>query len=168
MTGFAIVTFAGLAVWAARELRVAVGRRESDRDVLYRRLANNMPDADVFLFDLDLRYILAEGQSLHLDPSELEGRTIWEALEPETAAAVEPGYRAALVGETSVLELEFGTNWYLVTVAPTFEDGEIVGGLADAALITTASGSRSSCSSRRSSRRSALSPAASRTTSTIC
>jgi len=136
MTTFAIVTFAGLAAWAARELRVASGRRDSDRDALYRRVANNMPDAAVFLFDLDLRYILAEGQSLHLDSSELEGRTIWEALEPHTAAAVEPSYRAALAGETSEFELEFGANWYLVTVAPTFEDGEVVGGLAYAAQIT--------------------------------
>ncbi len=136
MTVFSIVTFAGLAVWAARELRVAAGRRESDRDALYRRLANNMPDAAVFLFDHELRYILAEGQSLHLDPSKLEGRTIWEALDPETAAAIEPAYRAALEGETSEFELEFGLNWYLVTVAPTFEDGEIVGGLAYAAQIT--------------------------------
>jgi PAS domain S-box-containing protein len=136
MTAFAIVTFAGLAVWAARELRVASGRRDSDRNALYRRVANNMPDAAVFLFDLDLRYILAEGQSLHLDSSELEGRTIWEALEPDVAAAVEPSYRAALAGETSEFELEFGTNWYLVTVAPTFEDGEVVGGLAYAAQIT--------------------------------
>jgi two-component system, cell cycle sensor histidine kinase and response regulator CckA len=136
MTAFAIVTFSGLAVWAARELRVAAGRRESDRDALYRRLANNMPDAAVFLFDRDLRYILAEGQSLHLDPSELEGRTIWEALSPETVAAVEPAYRAALGGETSELELEFGANWYLVTVGPTFEDGEIVGGVAYATQIT--------------------------------
>jgi PAS domain S-box-containing protein len=136
MTVFAIVTFTGLAVWAARELRVAAGRRESDRNALYRRLASNMPDAAVFLFDLDLRYILAEGQSLQLDPSELEGRTIWEAFAPETAAAIEPSYRAALAGETSELELKLGVNWYLVTVAPTFEDGEIVGGLAYAAQIT--------------------------------
>jgi signal transduction histidine kinase/CheY-like chemotaxis protein len=140
MTLFAIVAFALLAFWAARRLQAdALVRRDSDRDQLYRRVASNMSDGAVFLFDRDLRYVLAEGRNFEevaLVSSELEGRTIWEALDPETAAAVEPSYRAALAGESSVFELEFRDNTYLVTVAPTVEDGEIIGGLVHSQQIT--------------------------------
>jgi signal transduction histidine kinase/ActR/RegA family two-component response regulator len=140
MTLFAIVTFAALAFWTARELQeAAVTQRDSDRDQLYRRVANNMSDGAVFLFDGDLRYILAEGKNFEevdLVSSELEGRTIWEALDPDTAAAVEPSYRAALAGESSVFELDFRDNRYLVTVSPTYEDGKIDGGLVHTQQIT--------------------------------
>jgi PAS domain S-box-containing protein len=141
MTLFAIATFAGLALWTARQLEAAaVTRSDSDRDRLYRRVANNLPDGAVFLFDRDLRYVLAEGknfEAVDLDSSELEGRTIWEALEPEAAATVEPSYRAALLGQSSAFEMEFRDNIYLVTVAPTFDgDGQIVGGLVHSQEIT--------------------------------
>ena len=112
----------------------------TQRDALYRLVASNIPNGAVFLFDRDLRYVLAEGTNFDevaLRSEELEGRTIWEALEPEAAAAVEPSYRAALAGKSSSFEMDFRDNVYLVTVAPTFDDkGEIVGGLVHSQQIT--------------------------------
>ena len=84
--------------------------------------------------------MLAEGTNfaeVGLQREELEGRTIWEALEPEAAAAVEPSYRAALAGKSSSFEMGFRDNVYLVTVAPTVDEkGEIVGGLVHSQQIT--------------------------------
>ena len=130
MTVFAVALGVGYSLWVARALRRSVA---TERDSLYRLLASNIPDGAVFLFDRDLRYILAEGTNFDevaLRREELEGHTIWEALEPEAAAAIEPSYRAALDGKSSSFEMEFRGHIYLVTVAPTYDDkGEIVGGL---------------------------------------
>lgn len=77
---------------------------------LYRLLAGNFPNGMVFLFDPDLRHIRADGRglvALGLSKEALEGRTIWERLAPETCRQIEPAYRAALAGETTVSEVLF-------------------------------------------------------------
>jgi two-component system cell cycle sensor histidine kinase/response regulator CckA len=125
------------AVWLSRSVRASAA---TQRDALYRLVASNMPNGAVFVFDRDLRYVLAEGTNfaeVGLQREELEGRTIWEALEPEAAAAIEPSYRAALAGKSSSFEMDFRDNVYLVTVAPTLDEkGEIVGGLVHTQQIT--------------------------------
>src|SRR5579864_3735646 len=137
MTVFAVAIGVGYSIWLARALRRSVA---TERDSLYRLVASNIPDGAVFLFDRDLRYVLAEGTNfdeVSLHREELEGRTIWEALEPEAAAAIEPSYRAALDGKSSSFEMDFRGQIYLVTVAPTYDDrGEIVGGLVHSQKIT--------------------------------
>jgi two-component system cell cycle sensor histidine kinase/response regulator CckA len=129
MTALAVALFSGLAIWSVRVLRSAAA---TDRDALYRRVAANLPDVGLFLFDRDLRYVLASGgnfSTVGLRPDDLEGRTIWEALEPEAAAAIEPSSRAALAGERTTFEMDFRGQTYRVTVAPAYENGEIAGGL---------------------------------------
>src|SRR3954471_3576477 len=137
MTGLAVGVCAGYSVWLVRVLRRSA---LTQRDALYRLVANNLPNGAVFLFDRDLRYVLAEGsnfEQVSLTRDELEGRTIWEALEPEAAAAIEPSYRAALAGESTSFEMEFRDNVYAVAIAPTFDErGEIVGGVVHTQQIT--------------------------------
>ena len=137
ISGVAVAFCAGYSLWLARAVRESA---TTQRDSLYRLVARNMPNGAVFIFDRDLRYVLAEGTNFDkvgLKPEELEGRTIWEALEPEAAAAIEPSYRAALAGESSSFEMDFRDNVYVVTVAPTLDDrGEIVGGLVHSQQIT--------------------------------
>ena len=77
---------------------------------LYRLLAENFPDGMVLLFDRDLRHLLAGGSGLStlgLSQEVLEGQTIWEKFAPQTCRLIEPAYRAALAGETCVLEVPF-------------------------------------------------------------
>jgi len=141
MTVFSIGVFTGLSFWSAAKLRAATSsRRQAERNELYRTIARNYPGGAVLLFDPDLRYILVEGDSLAtvgLSPAALESKTIWEALEPEVCAAIEPAYRAALAGETSYFEMPFRGQHYLVTVAPTRDDeGRITGGLVQTQQIT--------------------------------
>ncbi len=84
---------------------------------LYRTLAQNFPNGMVALFDRDLRYTIADGTGLAtigLSKEQLEGKTIWEVFPLETCALIEPIYRAALAGKTTVSEMQYGGYLYLV------------------------------------------------------
>ena len=75
--------------------------RQSEQ--LYRTLAANLPGGAAFILDRDLRYQLAEGQTLQtagFTSAALEGRTIWEALDAKTAEEYEPFFQRVLQGET--------------------------------------------------------------------
>jgi len=100
------------------------------REALYRSILSQFPNGAVLLFDRDLRYRLAEGQGLAevgLSKAGLEGRTIWEALSPETCAAIEPAYRAALAGDPTSFEAPFGGHHYVVQVSPLSSGDETLG-----------------------------------------
>ena len=91
------------------------------REALYRAILGEFPNGAVMVFDRELRYRLAEGKGLAevgLSKAGLEGRTIREALPPETCAAIEPAYRAALAGEPTSFEVPFGGRHYLIQVSP--------------------------------------------------
>lgn len=112
--------------------------RQSEQ--LYRTLARNFPNGTVFLFDHHYRYTLVEGSdlaTLDLSKPALEGKTIWEALDSETARLLEPSYRAALNGETSVSELPYRDRTYLLHTVPlTNENDQILGGMMMSQNIT--------------------------------
>ncbi len=104
------------------------------KDELYRTLARNFPNGAVFLFDQDLRYTLADGAwitSQGLTSESFEGKTIWEALQPDMSQVLEPVYRQALAGVTSSFESPYENQVYLIQVLPvTNSSGEIYGGMA--------------------------------------
>jgi len=88
----------------ARE-KLELSRRESEN--LYRELAANLPNGAAFVVDRELRYVLAEGSAIRnvgMAPADFEGKTIWEALEPQLAAAYEPYLRGGLKGKTFQME----------------------------------------------------------------
>jgi PAS domain S-box-containing protein len=107
---------------------------------LYRTLARNFPNGSVLLFDADLRYILADGAGLvevGLSKDMLEGQTIWELFPADVTEVIEPGYRAALAGEASVLEVPFAGRMYTLHTLPIRnERGDIVAGMAMTQDIT--------------------------------
>lgn len=83
-----------------REHARAEALRESEE--LYRTLAAQLPGGAAFLLDGDLRYVLAEGQGIGpagMARAQLAGRTIWEALDADTAAHHESFLRQALAGQ---------------------------------------------------------------------
>lgn len=104
------------------------------KDNLYRTLARNFPKGAVFLFDLDLRYTLAEGAgmaAMGLKTESFEGKTIWEALAPEICEMLEPVYRQALSGNATTFETPYGDRIYLVQVLPVaHSSGEIYAGMS--------------------------------------
>jgi PAS domain S-box-containing protein/diguanylate cyclase (GGDEF)-like protein len=104
------------------------------KDNLYRTLARNFPKGAVFLFDLDLRYTLAEGAgmaAMGLKTESFEGKTIWEALAPEICEMLEPIYRQALSGNATTFEAPLSDRLYLIQVLPVaHSSGEIYAGMS--------------------------------------
>ena len=110
------------------------------KDEQYRTLARNFPNGAVFLFDQDLRYILAEGTALTalgLSSESVEGKTFRETFEPEICNLLEPVYRQAFAGISTSFEVPYQDRVYLVQVLPvTNSSGEIFAGMAVAQDIT--------------------------------
>ena len=107
---------------------------------LYRTMAQNFPNGAVLLFDKNLRYILAEGTGLAaegLSKELMEGKSIWEALPPETCIQIEPIYRAALAGRSTVTEVSHDGRIYVLHTLPVKnEQGEIFAGMVMSQDIT--------------------------------
>jgi PAS domain S-box-containing protein len=120
-----------------KQAEIALRRSEQ----LYRALAHNYPDGCVFLFDRDLRYLIADGQileSIGLSKEQMEGKTMFEALDAGTAAFYEPHCRAALAGQEIHLESPlFAGRIFDVHFLPLrSDDGEIYAGLVVTQDIT--------------------------------
>ncbi len=99
----------------------------------YRTLVQNFPNGAVFLFDPDFRYTIADGMGLvakGLSRYMLEGKTIREALPSSLLVIVEPLYRSALAGETTISEVEYdGRIYYHQALPVRNEQGEILAGM---------------------------------------
>jgi PAS domain S-box-containing protein len=109
------------------------------REALYRAVLSQFPNGAVLLFDSGLRYRLAEGRGLEevgLSKAGLEGHTIWEALPPETCAAIEPAYRAALAGQPTSFEVPFRGRHYALLVSPLSVEGDEMLGMVVTQDIT--------------------------------
>ncbi len=101
---------------------------------LYRTLAQNFPDGAVVLFDLDLRFTLAEGRELgklRLAKDKLEGETPADIFPQSVSQLMEYHYQNALAGETEHFEISLGENFYLIQTLPVRnDDGYIMAGMA--------------------------------------
>lgn len=107
---------------------------------LLRIVMQNLPDATVLLFDHDLRYLLAEGQSLlrhgH-DPAQMLGRTLHEVLPSEPSSRLAELYRSALAGQRVQVEHTHDGRIYVSSFVPVPDTaGNIVAGLAVVEDIT--------------------------------
>ncbi len=105
--------------------------RESE--ALYRLFARNMPDSSVFMFDMDMRFTLAEGPYLRrsqpLDQN-IVGKLPHEVLPVESLNFLLPIYQRALNGESFSYEHVTPNYAYQANVAPLRNDeGQIIGGM---------------------------------------
>jgi signal transduction histidine kinase len=146
IAGGSLVAVLLIAAASLLLLREAARRREAQDALrrsheLNRLVLDRLPNAAVVVFDHDLRYLLAGGDSLArtgLSPEMLEGRTVQEAL-PSLAAQLEPKYRAALAGEESVLDVHYGGRVFVTRAVPIRRpDGTVVAGMVLGMDVTEA------------------------------
>ena len=106
----------------------------------YALLVTNLPASAVMMFDHDLRFVLADGPELErngMSKHLLEGRLLYDAVDRDFAALVEPNLRAALAGRRFRAELPFGDLQYLYTYEPLRDDaGEVAYALVVAQNVT--------------------------------
>ena len=128
--------FVGLEITDRQRMESALRRSEEK----YRALTKNFPNGAVFLFDNDLRFTLAEGTELEkigLSKQLMEGKTLFEVFPTQISQQMEPQYRAALEGISSVSEITFGNQIYLEHTLPLInENGEVFAGMTMTQNIT--------------------------------
>jgi len=99
------------------------------------------PGLAVVIFDRELRYRTVDGAPLERHGYTAErtvGKTLAEVVPSQAYEDLETAYRAALAGETVVLERETVDRGaiYRSTIGPLREDGRIIGGIAIAVDVT--------------------------------
>jgi diguanylate cyclase (GGDEF)-like protein/PAS domain S-box-containing protein len=105
---------------------------------LYRTLAANLPDTSLFLFDRELRILVAEGDAVRrlpwMDDSMFGGRLVSDLqgeLPEEVLAISRESYQAALDGERRDFAFTSGGLTFEVTAVPVrAQDGEVYSALA--------------------------------------
>jgi PAS domain S-box-containing protein len=111
--------------------------QENER--LHRTVIQNLPGSAVYLFDEEMRFILAEGQALEpigFSKDALEGKRVSD-LDDETRAILEPRYRRVLAGESQEYETRFRGRVFHSHYLPLRQgDGDIRMGLVAARDIT--------------------------------
>lgn len=121
----------GRDVTKSKQAQQAVERNEA----LLRTVVQNLPNGAVLLFDMDLRYLMADGEqllfSMGLTSTDLVGKTPYDVVPPERAEAVANRYRKTLRGSTEQFEVMRGDRTYQATVVPVrHELGMIIAGMA--------------------------------------
>ena len=126
--------------WRDVTERIQAEEARRKTEELYRTLTKNFPNGAVMLFNHDLCYTLAEGKGLAeigLSKEQLEGKKIWELFSSEIGEILEPYYRAALEGSTSILEVLYTDRTYLLYALPVKnKQGEIFAGMVMTQDIT--------------------------------
>ena len=96
----------------------------------YRTLIDQFPNGLVTLFDSDLRYQIVGGEGFDgvgISPTDLEGDRLQDVFPPENVSALEPLYRQALNGESSVTEQTLDGRVFRIHIVPIRDEGIVAG-----------------------------------------
>jgi PAS domain S-box-containing protein len=100
------------------------GERLRRSEALHRAIAGNIPGAAVFLFDRNLRCVLAEGPALAregIDRLAIEGMPVDAVALPGGKRLDEARIREAFAGKSSDVELPLGERIYSMRVGPVLD-----------------------------------------------
>lgn len=107
--------------------------RLKESEQLYRQIARNVPNSAIFIYDKDLRYVLAEGDLVGVicPPKEqIEGRTVYEVTERDLLNIRLEKYKAVLSGNSEIEQYEEEGRSLLTNVVPVKdEQGKIIYGM---------------------------------------
>jgi PAS domain S-box-containing protein len=120
--------------------RLAAEQELRRSEALYRSIAQNFPEGAIYVFDHDLRFLVADGQALKTmgyTREGLEGKTIWEATDPETCRILEQRYPRVLSGESLHFETQL-KGWVFSSSYVPVRDahGKIIAGMVVSQDIT--------------------------------
>lgn len=93
----------------------------------YRVLARNIPDINMYLFDKDLRYIIAEGSEMRkrgIVPAMVEGKKVAEVLDDDLNNKLLPLFKACIKGENIATEYSNDKYDYTLWMIPLKNDSE--------------------------------------------
>jgi PAS domain S-box-containing protein len=116
--------------------------RESlqESEALYRAIARNFPGGAIYVFDHDLRFRVAEGESMAAfgcTRESLEGKTIWEATDEELCKILAERYPLVLAGESLKVETEIKGHVFASSYVPIKNNhGKIIAGMVVSQDIT--------------------------------
>lgn len=122
------------------ELRKTTEEKLLESKKLYQALSANIPDIDLYLFDKDLRFLVAEGSELKRQKNNntaFEGKYILEVLGEEFFEKTQKVFLSAIYGEVAFVEIEQNGLYYNLKAIPILnEKGEVFAGLAILQNIT--------------------------------
>lgn len=105
-----------------------------EREEQYRMLAANLPEMDVYLFDNDMRFLIAEGSLMRkwgVSPDYFEGKRLPDLLDEERLKIFQPAYERALYGDHVKKEFFYRGSYFHHEVIPLKDHhGNVYGGLA--------------------------------------
>jgi signal transduction histidine kinase/CheY-like chemotaxis protein len=100
----------------------------------YLDIVGNIPDITMYLFDHDLRFILAEGKEMQtqgLSKEQVLGRTVYEIYDTETCNEIASAYKQALSGKQQYTGVTIKNSVYVIRTYPAYSnDGSIYAGVA--------------------------------------
>ena len=109
---------------------VKVAKEEIRRsEQLYREIARNLPKAAMFIFDKNLKYILAEGPLVGIvskPKNEIEGKTVYDSIRESDRDRVKQIYTKILDGESSETEQVFFERSLKVYHLPIRDDQGVI------------------------------------------
>jgi diguanylate cyclase (GGDEF)-like protein/PAS domain S-box-containing protein len=113
----------------------AAQRALERNEALLRTVVQNLPNGAVLLFDMNLRYLMADGEQLlagvGFSARDLLGKTLYEVVPPERVEPIAERYRKTLRGEVQEFEVKRGARTFAVTVVPVHHEcGVIIAGMA--------------------------------------
>lgn len=99
----------------------------------YLNVVANLPGQTVFLFDKDLRFILAEGKTLKeacssfgINSREIEGKSIKEVFPPQLFDIFDTPFREAFKGKTSEAEFQYQGIIHSIQVQPVKDENDFI------------------------------------------
>jgi PAS domain S-box-containing protein len=105
----------------------------SESVAIYRQLAKNLPQTDVYIFDSNLCFMLAEGREMErfgVEASYFEGKHLDDAMPRQMVDYTKALFLRCLQGEVINSEFQFLDTWFRQQLLPLYNDeGKIYAGI---------------------------------------